>query len=104
MPQETFGAIVCRKRARRVSINEYVTHPARKSRKAGEYSGAGRKARKPLRKNESSGGETGIRTLGTVNRTLDFESSPFDHSGISPPTNLSKTGARGKLVVGRKSR
>ena|GEM_PF-7107228 len=32
----------------------------------------------------SSGGEGGIRTLGTVSRTHDFESSPFDHSGTSP--------------------
>ena len=32
------------------------------------------------------GGEGGIRTHGTDNRTLDFESSPFDHSGTSPPT------------------
>ena len=31
-----------------------------------------------------SGGEGGIRTHGTDNRTLDFESSPFDHSGTSP--------------------
>ncbi|VUX55825.1 protein of unknown function [uncultured Woeseiaceae bacterium] len=30
------------------------------------------------------GGEGGIRTHGTDNRTLDFESSPFDHSGTSP--------------------
>ena len=30
------------------------------------------------------GGEGGIRTLGTVARALDFESSPFDHSGTSP--------------------
>src|SRR5690606_18118683 len=30
------------------------------------------------------GGEGGIRTHGTVARTLDFESSPFDHSGTSP--------------------
>ena len=29
-------------------------------------------------------GERGIRTLGTIARALDFESSPFDHSGISP--------------------
>ena len=35
-----------------------------------------------IRKN--FGGEGGIRTHGTVNRTLDFESSPFDHSGTSP--------------------
>ncbi len=31
-----------------------------------------------------TGGEGGIRTHGTDNRTLDFESSPFDHSGTSP--------------------
>ncbi len=30
------------------------------------------------------GGETGIRTLGTVARTVVFETTPFDHSGISP--------------------
>ena len=31
-----------------------------------------------------AGGETGIRTLGTVARTVVFETTPFDHSGISP--------------------
>ena len=31
-----------------------------------------------------SGGEGGIRTHGTEDRILDFESSPFDHSGTSP--------------------
>lgn len=30
------------------------------------------------------GGEKGIRTLGTENRTPDFESGAFDHSAISP--------------------
>ena len=30
------------------------------------------------------GGETGIRTLDTFDRILDFESSAFDHSAISP--------------------
>ncbi len=30
------------------------------------------------------GGETGIRTLGTVARTHAFQACPFDHSGISP--------------------
>ena len=34
------------------------------------------------------GGEGGIRTHGTVTRTLDFESSPFDHSGTSPRQTL----------------
>ena len=36
----------------------------------------------------SYGGEGGIRTHGTVTRTLDFESSPFGHSGTSPPRSL----------------
>ena len=31
-----------------------------------------------------NGGETGIRTLGTVASTSVFETDPFDHSGISP--------------------
>src|SRR5690606_3403610 len=31
-----------------------------------------------------SGGEGGIRTHGTLARTPDFESGPFDHSGTSP--------------------
>ncbi len=30
------------------------------------------------------GGERGIRTLGTLARTRDFQSRPFGHSGISP--------------------
>ena len=34
------------------------------------------------------GGETGIRTLGTVSRTHAFQACPFDHSGISPLDNL----------------
>ena len=32
----------------------------------------------------SCGGEGGIRTPGTVNRTTDFESAAFDHSATSP--------------------
>ena len=32
------------------------------------------------------GGEIGIRTLDTRKRILDFESSAFDHSAISPRT------------------
>ena len=31
-----------------------------------------------------NGGETGIRTLGGIAATIDFESIPFGHSGISP--------------------
>ena len=30
------------------------------------------------------GGERGIRTPGTRERTIDFESTAFDHSAISP--------------------
>ena len=30
------------------------------------------------------GGETGIRTLGTVASTTVFETAPFNHSGTSP--------------------
>ena len=33
------------------------------------------------------GGERGIRTLGTVARTLDFQSSTFGHSVTSPSQN-----------------
>ena len=40
------------------------------------------------------GGEGGIRTLGTGNRTPDFESGTLDHSATSPiaATHSSKTG------------
>ena len=31
-----------------------------------------------------AGGERGIRTPGTHERTIDFESTAFDHSAISP--------------------
>lgn len=40
------------------------------------------------------GGETGIRTLGGIAATIDFESIPFGHSGISP---------RGFIVTGAAS-
>ncbi len=40
------------------------------------------------------GGETGIRTLGGIAATIDFESIPFGHSGISP---------RGIIVTGAAS-
>ena len=32
------------------------------------------------------GGETGIRTLGTITSSTVFETAPFDHSGTSPHT------------------
>src|SRR5262245_6083760 len=35
-----------------------------------------------------SGGESGIRTHGTLAGTPDFESGTFGHSVISPPANL----------------
>ena len=31
-----------------------------------------------------NGGETGIRTLGTLAGSTVFETAPFDHSGTSP--------------------
>src|SRR5690606_12771271 len=37
----------------------------------------------------SYGGEPGIRTLGTLAGTTDFESVPFDHSGNSPSRRAS---------------
>lgn len=43
--------------------------------------------KKPNRINQLcyiGGGETGIRTLGGIAATIDFESIPFGHSGISP--------------------
>ena len=43
-----------------------------------------------------NGGEGGIRTLGTLARSLDFESSPFGHSGTSPK-------ADSRLIIKRKS-
>ena len=33
---------------------------------------------------ESIGGEAGIRTLGWIAPSIDFESIPFGHSGTSP--------------------
>ena len=40
------------------------------------------------------GGEAGIRTLGGVTPTLDFESSPFGRSGTSPNLAGLRTGVR----------
>jgi hypothetical protein len=43
----------------------------------------------PMSRNAlKTSGETGIRTLGTREGTLDFESSPIDRSGISPLNGL----------------
>ena len=53
--------------------------------KLGIWALAPRGAKNPRKAGFSiSGGEGGIRTHGAENRTLDFESSPFDHSGTSP--------------------
>ncbi len=50
-----------------------------------------------------SGGEGGIRTLGTVqHRTLAFQASPFDHSGTSPGCfRYSRRGWRRRIAEGR---
>ena len=37
-----------------------------------------------MKNKENCGGETGIRTLGTLARSTVFETAPFDHSGTSP--------------------
>ena len=37
--------------------------------------------------NHTNGGEIGIRTLVTLTHPTDFESGPFDRSGISPGRN-----------------
>ncbi len=44
----------------------------------GKTSGSGALHRK------ENGGETGIRTLGTLAGTTVFETAPFNHSGTSP--------------------
>ena len=44
-----------------------------------------------------SGGGSGIRTHGRENPSLDFESSPFDHSGTPPRRNLSASTLRGNV-------
>lgn len=51
-------------------------------------------------------GEQGIRTLGTVAGTLDFESSAFDHSASSPLANLAREPdeSNAKSVVRTKTR
>jgi hypothetical protein len=33
---------------------------------------------------QKNGGQTGIRTLGTITSTTVFETAPIDHSGICP--------------------
>ena len=39
---------------------------------------------------EKNGGEAGIRTLGRVTPSIDFESIPFGHSGTSPSDSVTK--------------
>ena len=49
------------------------------------------------------GGETGIRTLGTLTGSTVFETAPFDHSGTSPRRGSSEgpfSLARNRLQVG----
>ena len=38
--------------------------------------------------NDTSGGEIGIRTLVTLTHPTDFESGPFNRSGISPSLHI----------------
>ena len=45
-------------------------------------------------------GESGIRTHGTVTSTTVFETVPFDHSGISPYSMLSKVEYKNKKFPG----
>ena len=51
-----------------------------------------------------SGRETGIRTLGTLAGTTDFESIPFVHSGTSPRLSVAgfthaNPGVQGRLWI-----
>ena len=49
-----------------------------------------------------SGGETGIRTLGTRKGSTVFETAPFDHSGTSPRSETGRfSGAIIKVRSGR---
>ncbi len=45
-----------------------------------------------------NGGETGIRTLGTLSGSTVFETAPFDHSGTSPRFGVVRRGFRGEGV------
>jgi hypothetical protein len=45
------------------------------------------------------GGEGGSRTLGTRERTPDFESGPFGHSGTSPVARGSTQPARARYII-----
>ena len=49
-----------------------------------------------FRKIRSFGGERGIRTPGTPKGTTDFESAPFNRSGISPRTHKDKGQEHGR--------
>ena len=50
-----------------------------------------------------SGGETGIRTLGTLAGSTVFETAPFDHSGTSPRLGSGSVGGHVPMITrGRK--
>ena len=55
---------------------------------------------------DGNGGEIGIRTLDRLPPILDFESSAFDHSAISPasPYIISRTNGRGQVGTGERPR
>ena len=58
-----------------------------------------RKLRRPLLNSRSSGGETGIRTLGPREGSTVFETAPFDRSGTSPRGSVEAAcNARGGAV------
>jgi hypothetical protein len=58
-------------------------------------------ARRPSQKDRRTrGGEGGIRTLGNVAATPDFESGTFDHSATSPERS-GKIARSPKIVYGK---
>ena len=58
----------------------------------------GKNTKGPERGLSYFGGEGGIRTHGTGDRTPDFESGPFDHSGTSPLVRGAILESYGSLV------
>jgi hypothetical protein len=53
-----------------------------------------------MRANYLTGGEGGIRTHGTLTRTLVFETSPIGHSGTSPSVRVGAATAA-SYIAGR---
>src|SRR5262245_63400177 len=57
-----------------------------------------------IEKQQSIGGEGGIRTHGTVTRTTVFETVPFDHSGTSPRANTCANGSQERHLYSARDR